>query len=90
MGWGFPWRISASTRRCGKMRGLDDRDARRVLTGRRFCGSVTRGRERVGRNSRQEERKQLLVVSRDGSFAVRGRGMNPLIDGCEGWSVIGL
>ena len=45
--------------------------------------------ERVGRNQRQEERKPMLV-SRHGSLAVRGGEMNPLIDGCEGWSVMGL
>ena len=44
-----------------------------------------RGRERVGSNPRQEERKQLLV-SRHGRFAVSG-GNEPSING---WSVIGL
>ena len=48
-----------------------------------------RGWERVGRNIRQEERKQMLV-SRHASLAVRGRGMNPLIDAYEGQSIIGL
>ena len=71
------------------MRGLDDRDTRRAVMGRRFWRSVIRDWDRVGRDLRQEERKQM-VVSRHGSLAVRGRGMNPLIDGCEGWSVIGL
>ena len=42
-----------------------------------------RGWERVCRNTRQEERKQMLV-SRHVSLAVRGRGMSLLIDAYEG------
>ena len=63
------------------MLGQDDRDARRVVTGRRVWRSGMRDWERVGRRARQEGGKSMLVY-RYRSLAVRERerGVNLLID----------